>query len=427
MHPVGARRRPARAAAPTEEMSEEAGTSLAALVRAAARRRPDAPAVVAGDQRLTWAELDAAVDRAAAGVRRARPRPRRPGRRPAAQRPGLAAGVAGRAARRAGRRPGEHRLHRPRARVRARRLRRRACSSPPPSARRWPASRSAPGRRTADGPAARGAADDPAAPAFLAYTSGTTGRPARRDAHRRRAAGQPGAVPGDGPAAGPRGRPRAARPAAVPRLRPQRRLRPGRRHRRLRGAAGDLRPARLARRSWPRSTSPRCPGRRRCTRPGWPRPTRAAATPSCAAAFAAMRMASSGAAPLPEEIWTAMRDRAAVTVWEGYGLTEAAPVVASTLATGRAKPKCIGGPLPGVELGAARHRRPPSRRRRRRPTPTTTSRGPGRDLGPRPQPVLRVLARRRRRPGRRRLAAAPATSPTATPTATCTWSTGAAT
>jgi long-chain acyl-CoA synthetase len=66
--------------------------------------------------------------------------------------------------------------------------------------------------------------------------------------------------------------------------------------------------------------------------------------------FAAMRMASSGAAPLPEEIWTAMRDRAAVTLWEGYGLTEAAPVVASTLATGRAKPNCIGGPIPGVEL-----------------------------------------------------------------------------
>jgi long-chain acyl-CoA synthetase len=63
-----------------------------------------------------------------------------------------------------------------------------------------------------------------------------------------------------------------------------------------------------------------------------------------------MRMASSGAAPLPEEIWTAMRDRADVTVWEGYGLTEASPVVASTLATGRAKPNCIGGPVPGVEL-----------------------------------------------------------------------------
>ena len=45
-----------------------------------------------------------------------------------------------------------------------------------------------------------------------------------------------------------------------------------------------------------------------------------------------------------------MRDRAAVTVWEGYGLTEASPVVASTLATGRAKPNCIGGPIPNLEL-----------------------------------------------------------------------------
>ncbi len=45
----------------------EAAPSLAALVRAAAHRRPDAPAVVAGEQRLSWAELDAAVDRAAAG------------------------------------------------------------------------------------------------------------------------------------------------------------------------------------------------------------------------------------------------------------------------------------------------------------------------------------------------------------------------
>ena len=46
---------------------EQAGTSLAELVRAAARRRPGAPAVVAGERRLSWAELDAVVDRAAAG------------------------------------------------------------------------------------------------------------------------------------------------------------------------------------------------------------------------------------------------------------------------------------------------------------------------------------------------------------------------
>jgi long-chain acyl-CoA synthetase len=67
-------------------------------------------------------------------------------------------------------------------------------------------------------------------------------------------------------------------------------------------------------------------------------------------AFAAVRVASSGAAPLPAETWTAMKERAAVTVWEGYGLTEAGPVVASTLATGRPKSSCIGGPIPGVEV-----------------------------------------------------------------------------
>src|SRR3954454_16658479 len=48
-------------------MSVSERTSLAALVQAAARQRPEAPAVVAGGRRLSWAELDAVVDRAAAG------------------------------------------------------------------------------------------------------------------------------------------------------------------------------------------------------------------------------------------------------------------------------------------------------------------------------------------------------------------------
>src|SRR3954451_16208191 len=50
-----------------EEMSVSEGTTLSALVRSAARARPDAPAVVAGDARLSWSELDAAVGRAGAG------------------------------------------------------------------------------------------------------------------------------------------------------------------------------------------------------------------------------------------------------------------------------------------------------------------------------------------------------------------------
>ena len=45
----------------------DVGSSLSVLVRAAARERADAPAVVSGGQRLTWAELDAQVDRVAAG------------------------------------------------------------------------------------------------------------------------------------------------------------------------------------------------------------------------------------------------------------------------------------------------------------------------------------------------------------------------
>ena len=45
----------------------DVGSSLSVLVRAAARDRADAPAVVAGEERLSWGELDAQVDRAAAG------------------------------------------------------------------------------------------------------------------------------------------------------------------------------------------------------------------------------------------------------------------------------------------------------------------------------------------------------------------------
>jgi long-chain acyl-CoA synthetase len=100
-------------------------------------------------------------------------------------------------------------------------------------------------------------------------------------------------------------------------------------------------------------------------------------------AFAAVRIATSGAAPLPAETWAAMRERAAVTVWEGYGLTEACPVVASTLATGRAKPGCIGGPLPGVEL-VLRDTAAPQELAEEGPTAGERAEGPddGADEGP---------------------------------------------
>lgn len=68
------------------------------------------------------------------------------------------------------------------------------------------------------------------------------------------------------------------------------------------------------------------------------------------AALASVRMATSGAAPLPAALLNRMREEFAVTIFEGYGLTETAPVLASTLATGRIKPGCIGQPIPGVAL-----------------------------------------------------------------------------
>ena len=65
------------------------------------------------------------------------------------------------------------------------------------------------------------------------------------------------------------------------------------------------------------------------------------------ASFATVRLALSGAAPLPLAAVTAMRDRFDVTLEEGYGLTEASPVVTSSAGTGSGS---IGRPLPGLSV-----------------------------------------------------------------------------
>ena len=78
---------------------------------------------------------------------------------------------------------------------------------------------------------------------------------------------------------------------------------------------------------------------------------------------------------------------------------------------------------PDVPVGgcrAARDRDPAGRRARQ----GAARRGRRRDPDPRRQPVLRLLARRRRRARQRRLVGRPATSATSTPAATSTWSTG---
>jgi long-chain acyl-CoA synthetase len=325
----------------------EAGSSLSSLVRAAARSRPDAPAVVAGQQRLTWAELDATVDRAAAGFAA---HGLTAGDRVAVQLPNgmdwvraavgaLRAGLVVVPVNTAYTDPElEYVLtdsgaallvvaadREPVAGVRI-------CSGPP----------------AADGPPPD-VAEDPDAPAFLCYTSGTTGRPrgailtsaALRANQEQCLAMQPPPVRADD------------RVLLVLPLFHVYGLNAGF------GLVAATGACAVLEETFDPVASLRLMAEEHVTAvPGAPPMYQAwlaaaDATGSDAElrrGFAALRIASCGAAPLPEDVWTAMRDRAAVTVWEGYGLTEAAPVVASTLATGRAKPHCIGGPVPGVEI-----------------------------------------------------------------------------
>lgn len=67
-------------------------------------------------------------------------------------------------------------------------------------------------------------------------------------------------------------------------------------------------------------------------------------------AFSGVRRALAGAAALPPEVAARFEARFGVTLWQGYGLTEAAPAVASSLGTGRNRPGSVGRPVPGVEV-----------------------------------------------------------------------------
>jgi long-chain acyl-CoA synthetase len=67
-------------------------------------------------------------------------------------------------------------------------------------------------------------------------------------------------------------------------------------------------------------------------------------------AFAGVRLTTSGAAPLPDEVAAAFSARFGIPVRQGYGLTEASPVVTSSLIDSDPKAGSIGVPLPGVEV-----------------------------------------------------------------------------
>jgi long-chain acyl-CoA synthetase len=66
--------------------------------------------------------------------------------------------------------------------------------------------------------------------------------------------------------------------------------------------------------------------------------------------LAGVRLALSGAAPLPEQVVVDMRTRFGLPLYQGYGLTEASPVVTSAVLDGDPRPGSIGIPLPGIEL-----------------------------------------------------------------------------
>ncbi len=66
--------------------------------------------------------------------------------------------------------------------------------------------------------------------------------------------------------------------------------------------------------------------------------------------LASVRTLMSGSAPLSPELGQEFTARTGITVHQGYGLTEAAPVVTSTLCSARVKPGSVGAALPGVSI-----------------------------------------------------------------------------
>lgn len=68
------------------------------------------------------------------------------------------------------------------------------------------------------------------------------------------------------------------------------------------------------------------------------------------AATAGLRLCTSGGAPLPARWLADFQAATGLWIFEGYGLSEAGPVVTTNGADGRAKPGSVGRPLPGVEL-----------------------------------------------------------------------------
>ncbi len=83
-----------------------------------------------------------------------------------------------------------------------------------------------------------------------------------------------------------------------------------------------------------------------------------AGLPTAEQSFAGVRIVVSGVAPLDPDLRGLFEHTSGVPVEQGYGLTEAAPVVTSTLTSGASTsgqqphPNGVGGPVPGVQIEA---------------------------------------------------------------------------
>jgi long-chain acyl-CoA synthetase len=63
-----------------------------------------------------------------------------------------------------------------------------------------------------------------------------------------------------------------------------------------------------------------------------------------------VRLLVSGASALPPAVFQQFQTITGLTIWEGYGLTECCPVVTSTLVAGRPQPGSVGRPVAGMEV-----------------------------------------------------------------------------
>ena len=72
--------------------------------------------------------------------------------------------------------------------------------------------------------------------------------------------------------------------------------------------------------------------------------------PELGAGFGTMRLFTCGGSSLPPGVLEEFTSRAGIGIYEGYGMTEAGPVVTTTLVSGLPKAGSVGRALPGVEV-----------------------------------------------------------------------------